>query len=62
MTEKEEKKKPSVSFCPDDSIISVSDTVTVVESRTGVQKNVGLLPFSIQVLTEKTEAGNCKPK
>ncbi|XP_019329188.1 PREDICTED: protein JBTS17 [Aptenodytes forsteri] len=36
MKEKEEKKKPSVSFCPDDSIIS--DTVMVVESGTGDQQ------------------------
>ncbi|KAF1669490.1 CPLN1 protein, partial [Pygoscelis papua] len=36
MKEKEEEKKPSVSFCPDDSIISISDTVMVVESGTGI--------------------------
>ncbi|NXW83315.1 CPLN1 protein, partial [Alopecoenas beccarii] len=40
MEETEEKKKPSVSFCPDDSIISISDTVMVVESVTEVWKNV----------------------
>ncbi|NXY74895.1 CPLN1 protein, partial [Glareola pratincola] len=36
MKEKEEKKKLGVSFCSDDSIISISDAVTVVESGTGV--------------------------
>ncbi|NWS55182.1 CPLN1 protein, partial [Chunga burmeisteri] len=34
MKEKEEEKKPSVSFCQDDTIISISDTVMVVESGT----------------------------
>ncbi|XP_035758541.1 ciliogenesis and planar polarity effector 1 isoform X2 [Egretta garzetta] len=39
MKEKEEKKRErSVSFCPDDSIISICDTVTVVESGTGDQQ------------------------
>uniref|UniRef100_A0A8B9ZZS3 Ciliogenesis and planar polarity effector 1 n=1 Tax=Anas zonorhyncha TaxID=75864 RepID=A0A8B9ZZS3_9AVES len=34
----EEKKKPTVSFHPDDSIISINDTVMVVESETGDQE------------------------
>ncbi|NXU47238.1 CPLN1 protein, partial [Turnix velox] len=34
--EKEEKKKPSVSFCPDDTIISIGETVAAVDSRTGI--------------------------
>lgn len=54
----EEKKKPTVSFHPDDSIISINDTVMVVESETGVQKNVFSLPFSIQILTENKDEAN----
>ncbi|XP_055555005.1 ciliogenesis and planar polarity effector 1 [Falco cherrug] len=38
MKDKDEKQKPSVSFCPDDSIISSSDTVMVAESGTGDQQ------------------------
>ncbi|XP_051498619.1 ciliogenesis and planar polarity effector 1 [Apus apus] len=38
MKEEEEKKKTSVSFCPADSIISISDTMTVVESGTKDQQ------------------------
>uniref|UniRef100_A0A8C3LG50 Ciliogenesis and planar polarity effector 1 n=1 Tax=Chrysolophus pictus TaxID=9089 RepID=A0A8C3LG50_CHRPC len=34
MKEEVEKEKRSVSFCPDDSIISISDTVIAVESKT----------------------------
>ncbi|NWU65552.1 CPLN1 protein, partial [Pterocles burchelli] len=47
MKENEEKKKPSVSFCPDDSIISISDTVMVAESVTGVQKNTTVMYYHI---------------
>ncbi|XP_031951433.1 ciliogenesis and planar polarity effector 1 isoform X3 [Corvus moneduloides] len=35
LKEKEDKKKPNVSFHPDDSIISISDTAVVTESETG---------------------------
>uniref|UniRef100_A0A8C0USD2 Ciliogenesis and planar polarity effector 1 n=1 Tax=Cyanistes caeruleus TaxID=156563 RepID=A0A8C0USD2_CYACU len=35
LKEKEDKKKPSVSFRPDDSIINISDTAVVTESETG---------------------------
>ncbi|CAN0338497.1 unnamed protein product [Bubo scandiacus] len=38
MKEKEEKKKSSVSFRPTDSIVSISDTVMVVESGTEDQQ------------------------
>ncbi|XP_061214864.1 ciliogenesis and planar polarity effector 1-like, partial [Neopsephotus bourkii] len=38
MKEKEEKKKQTVSFCPDDSIISISDSVMAVESGTEDQE------------------------
>ncbi|KAF2984647.1 hypothetical protein EK904_012568 [Melospiza melodia maxima] len=38
LKEKEEKKKPSVSFCPDASIISISDTAVPTESDTGDRK------------------------
>ncbi|RLV98166.1 hypothetical protein DV515_00011007 [Chloebia gouldiae] len=38
LKEKEDKKKPSVSFCPDDSIISISDTAVATESETGDHK------------------------
>ncbi|KAM7025251.1 ciliogenesis and planar polarity effector 1 isoform 3-T4 [Acridotheres tristis] len=38
LKEKEDKKKPSVSFRPDDSIISISDTAVVTESETGDPK------------------------
>ncbi|XP_063278915.1 ciliogenesis and planar polarity effector 1 isoform X2 [Prinia subflava] len=34
LREKEDKKKPSVSFRPDDSIISIGDTAVVAESET----------------------------
>lgn len=55
MEEKEEKKKPSVSFCPD-TIAGMSDTVATVKSGTGVQEKKNSLPFPIQ-----TE-GTCKLK
>ncbi|XP_077027401.1 ciliogenesis and planar polarity effector 1 isoform X5 [Agelaius phoeniceus] len=38
LKEKEEKKKPGVSFCPDDSIISISDKAVPSESETGDHK------------------------
>ncbi|XP_058280081.1 ciliogenesis and planar polarity effector 1 isoform X3 [Hirundo rustica] len=38
LKEKEVEKKPSVSFRPDDSIISISDTAVVAESETGDHK------------------------
>jgi len=34
MKEELEKEKRSVSFCPDDSIINISDTVMAVEPKT----------------------------
>ncbi|NXK10592.1 CPLN1 protein, partial [Herpetotheres cachinnans] len=43
MKEKEEKKKRSVSFCPDDSIIRSSDTVMVAESGTGISNSCIIL-------------------
>ncbi|XP_050842832.1 ciliogenesis and planar polarity effector 1 isoform X4 [Serinus canaria] len=38
LKEKEDKRKPSVSFHPDDSIISISDTAVPSESETGDHK------------------------
>ncbi|XP_016160307.1 PREDICTED: uncharacterized protein C5orf42 homolog [Ficedula albicollis] len=38
LKEQEDKKKPNVSFRPDDSIFSISDTAVVTESETGDHK------------------------
>ncbi|XP_053858447.1 ciliogenesis and planar polarity effector 1 [Vidua macroura] len=38
LKEKDDEKKPSVSFRPDDSIISISDTAVATESETGDHK------------------------
>ncbi|XP_068033155.1 ciliogenesis and planar polarity effector 1 [Anomalospiza imberbis] len=38
LKEKDDKKKPSVSFRPDDSIISISDAAVATESETGDHK------------------------
>lgn len=45
MKEEVEKEKRSVSFCPDDSIINISDTVISVESKTVVSNNVFFFAF-----------------
>lgn len=59
----EEKKKPTVSFHPDDSIISINDTVMVVESETGDQeaKSTSHLQDSVFISVDKLEEAITTP-
>ncbi|NWU83651.1 CPLN1 protein, partial [Onychorhynchus coronatus] len=53
LTEKEGKKKPTVSFCPEASIITISDTEVVAESDTEVQNNTPILHYNISDTVEE---------
>ncbi|XP_032062172.1 ciliogenesis and planar polarity effector 1 [Aythya fuligula] len=59
----EEKKKPTVSFHPDDSIISINDTVMVVESETGDQeaKSTSHLQDNVFISVDKLEEAITTP-